>query len=123
MSDIARYLAGERVDFSAIAVDLSGMDDFRRSLYEALRGVDFGATTTYGALAKHLGLEGPEAARDVGAAMGQNPVPIVIPCHRVLAAGGKLGGFSAPGGVMTKQKLLALEGVHFDGGAPRLPGF
>ena len=123
MADIARYLAGERVDFSAIAVDLSGMDDFRRSLYEALRGVDFGATTTYGALAKRLGLEGPEAARDVGAAMGQNPVPIVIPCHRVLAAGGKLGGFSAPGGVMTKQKLLALEGVHFDGGAPRLPGF
>ncbi len=74
-------------------------------------------------LAKQLGLEGPEAARDVGAAMGQNPVPIVIPCHRVLAAGGKLGGFSAPGGVATKQKLLALEGVHFDGGAPRLPGF
>ena len=74
-------------------------------------------------MAKQLGLEGPEAARDVGAAMGQNPVPIVIPCHRVLAAGGKLGGFSAPGGVATKQKLLALEGVHFDGGAPRLPGF
>ena len=123
IADIARYLAGERVDFSAIPVDLGGMDDFRRSLYEALRAVGFGTTTTYGALAKRLGLEGPEAARDVGAAMGQNPVPIVIPCHRVLAAGGKLGGFSAPGGVATKQKLLALEGVHFDGGAPRLPGF
>ena len=122
IGDIARYLAGERVDFSAIAVDLGGMDDFRRSLYEALRAVGFGATTTYGALAKRLGLDGPEAARDVGAAMGQNPVPIVIPCHRVLAAGGKLGGFSAPGGVATKQKLLALEGVHFDGAAPRLPG-
>jgi methylated-DNA-[protein]-cysteine S-methyltransferase len=122
IADVARYLAGERVDFSAIAVDLSGLDDFRRSLYQALRDVGFGATTTYGALAERLGLDGPEAARDVGAAMGQNPVPIVIPCHRVLAAGGKLGGFSAPGGAATKQKLLALEGVHFDGGAPRLPG-
>lgn len=122
-ADIASYLSGQRVDFSGIAVDLGGMDGFRRSLYEALRVVGFGATTTYGALAKRLGLEGPEAARDVGAAMGQNPVPIVIPCHRVLAAGGKLGGFSAHGGAATKQKLLALEGVHFDGGAPRLPGF
>jgi methylated-DNA-[protein]-cysteine S-methyltransferase len=121
-ADIARYLAGERVDFSAVAVDLGGLDEFRRSLYQALREVGFGATTTYGALAGRLGLEGPEAAREIGAAMGRNPVPIVIPCHRVLAAGGRLGGFSAPGGAATKQKLLALEGVHFDGGAPRLPG-
>ena len=120
---IARYLAGERVDFSSAPVDLSGVDEFRRELYGALRGVPFGRTTTYGGLALRLGLEGPEAARDVGAAMGRNPVPIVIPCHRVLAAGGKLGGFSAPGGTVTKQKLLALEGVHLDGGAPRLPGF
>jgi methylated-DNA-[protein]-cysteine S-methyltransferase len=121
--DIARYLAGERVDFSAATIDLAGVDDFRRALYRALRTVSFGSTTTYGALAKEIGLEGPEAAREVGAAMGRNPVPIVIPCHRVLAAGGKIGGFSAPGGTLTKQKLLALEGVHFDGGAPRLPGF
>lgn len=119
---IARYLAGEPVDFSSAPVDLEGIDTFRRSLYQALRGIGFGATTTYGELAKRLGLDGPEAARDVGAAMGRNPVPIVIPCHRVLAAGSKLGGFSAPGGTVTKQKLLALEGVHFDGGAPRLPG-
>ena len=54
--------------------------------------------------------------------IGQNPAPRVIPCHRVPAAGGKLGGFSAYGGAVTKEKLLALEGVHFDGGAPRLPG-
>jgi len=120
---IARYLNGERVDFSSIAVDLAGVDDFRRALYVALREVGFGSTTTYGALAKRLGLDGPEAAREIGASMGRNPVPVVIPCHRVLAAGGKLGGFSAYGGTMTKQKLLALEGVHFDGGAPRLPGF
>jgi methylated-DNA-[protein]-cysteine S-methyltransferase len=120
---IARYLAGEWVDFSRVPVDLDQVDDFRRALYGALRDVSFGCTTTYGALAKRLGLDGPEAAREVGASMGQNPVPVVIPCHRVLAAGGKLGGFSAYGGTMTKQKLLALEGVHFDGGAPRLPGF
>jgi methylated-DNA-[protein]-cysteine S-methyltransferase len=85
--------------------------------------VKYGETATYGELARRAGLTGPEAARDVGAAMGRNPIPIVIPCHRVLAAGGKLGGFSAHGGPATKQRLLALEGVHFDGGAPRLPGF
>jgi methylated-DNA-[protein]-cysteine S-methyltransferase len=123
ISDIARYLAGARVDFSAIAVDLGGVEPFRRALYDALRRIPFGSTTTYGALAQRLGLEGYEAARDVGAAMGMNPVPIVIPCHRVLTAGGKLGGFSAHGGAVTKQRLLALEGVHFDGGTPRLPGF
>jgi methylated-DNA-[protein]-cysteine S-methyltransferase len=123
IADLTRYLAGERVDFSTVAVDLDGVEPFRRALYDALRGIPFGSTTTYGALAQHLGLEGYEAARDVGAAMGMNPVPIVIPCHRVLAAGGKLGGFSAHGGPATKQRLLALEGVHFDGGAPRLPGF
>jgi methylated-DNA-[protein]-cysteine S-methyltransferase len=127
IGDIHRYLAGERVDFSGVAVDLSGLDEFRRKLYEAMRSLDWGATTTYGALARTVGLDGWEAARDVGEAMGRNPVPIVIPCHRVLAAGGKLGGFSARGGAATKAKLLALEGVQLEGaptnrGAPRLPG-
>ena len=123
IADIRRYLAGERIDFSAVPVDLDNVDPFRRSLYQSLRTIAYGHTTTYGALAKALGTAEWEGARDVGEAMGRNPVPIVIPCHRVLAAGGKLGGFTAPGGVATKQKLLALEGVHFDGGAPRLPGF
>jgi methylated-DNA-[protein]-cysteine S-methyltransferase len=122
IADIRRYLAGERVDFSAIAVDLAGVDEFRRRLYEALREVGFGRTTTYGELAKGLGSTDWEGARDVGEAMGRNPMPLVVPCHRVLAAGGKFGGFSAYGGVMTKKKLLALEGVHLDRGAPRLPG-
>jgi methylated-DNA-[protein]-cysteine S-methyltransferase len=122
IADIQRYLDGTRVDFSAVAVDLQQLEPFRRSLYEALRGIGFGVTVTYGELAQRIGAQGPEAARDVGAAMGANPVPIVIPCHRVLAAGGKLGGFSAPGGAATKARLLALEGIHFDGGAPRLPG-
>jgi methylated-DNA-[protein]-cysteine S-methyltransferase len=122
IADITRYLDGERVNFSAVPVDLSGLDPFRRNLYETMRALPWGTTTTYGALAHTIGLTQWEGARDVGEAMGRNPVPIVIPCHRVLAAGQKLGGFSAPGGVATKAKLLALEGVRFDGGAPRLPG-
>jgi methylated-DNA-[protein]-cysteine S-methyltransferase len=122
IADIARYLNGERVDFSAVPVDLSSLDPFRRKLYESMRTLPWGTTTTYGALARTIGLTQWEGARDVGEAMGRNPVPIVIPCHRVLAAGQKLGGFSAPGGAATKAKLLALEGVRFDGGSPRLPG-
>ena len=122
IADIQRYFAGEPVDFSGVAVDLDGVDPFRRNLYETMRAIGWGATTTYGDLAKQAGLLDREAARDVGQAMGQNPVPLVIPCHRVLAAGKKLGGFSAPGGSTTKARLLALEGVRVDGPAPRLPG-
>ena len=122
VADIRRYLAGEPVDFSAVAVDLDGLDPFRQKLYETMRSLAWGHTTTYGELARQLGSTDWEGAREVGEAMGRNPVPVVIPCHRVLAAGGKLGGFSAPGGAKTKAKLLALEGVHLDGGAPRLPG-
>ena len=122
VADIEKYLAGEKIDFSSITVDLEGLDDFRRKLYAALRSIGFGRTTTYGELAKQLGSTDWEGARDVGDAMGKNPMPIVIPCHRVLAAGGKLGGFSAYGGATTKQKLLALEGVQLGSGPPRLPG-
>jgi methylated-DNA-[protein]-cysteine S-methyltransferase len=122
IEDIQLYLAGERIDFSAVAVDLAGIDPFRRRLYEAMRAIGFGNTITYGELARMVGLTEPQAAQEVGQAMGRNPVPIVIACHRVLAAGRKLGGFSAHGGAATKERLLALEGVHLDGGAPRLPG-
>jgi methylated-DNA-[protein]-cysteine S-methyltransferase len=137
IADIRRALEGEPVDFTAVAVDLSGLDAYRRRLYETMRGLGWGHTTTYGELARQLGATDWEGARDVGEAMGRNPVPLVIPCHRVLAAGGKLGGFSAPGGAATKAKLLALEGVQVGGArakdmrakdtrakdpAPRLPG-
>ncbi|MBX9774887.1 MAG: methylated-DNA--[protein]-cysteine S-methyltransferase [Xanthobacteraceae bacterium] len=121
IAGIMRYLAGEQVDFSTVAVDLDALDPFRQRLYASMRALSWGETTTYGELAKKLGATDWEGARDVGEAMGRNPVPVVIPCHRVLAAGGKLGGFSAHGGAKTKAKLLALEGVHLDG-APRLPG-
>jgi methylated-DNA-[protein]-cysteine S-methyltransferase len=106
-----RYFAGEKIDFSDVRVDLARQDEFFRRIYTALRRVGYGQTTTYGALAKELGA-GPEAARDVGQAMASNPVPLIIPCHRVLAAGGKVGGFSAPGGASAKVRMLELEGVH-----------
>ncbi len=105
-----RYFAGEAIDFSDVELDLEGQDDFFRRIYDAARRVGWGRTTTYGTLAKALGA-GPEAARDVGQAMAKNPVPLIIPCHRVLAAGGRLGGFSAPGGATAKARMLELEGV------------
>jgi methylated-DNA-[protein]-cysteine S-methyltransferase len=104
-----RYFAGEKVDFSNVSLDLHGQDKFFLDIYAAARRIGWGQTTTYGSLAKELGA-GPEAARDVGQAMARNPVPLIIPCHRVLAAGGKLGGFSAPGGSTTKQRMLEMEG-------------
>lgn len=126
--NIKRYLDGETIDFSDVSVDLGGLDEFRRRLYTTLRGIGFGQTITYGELAQELGLAGWEAAKTVGEAMGRNPIPIVVPCHRVVAAGNKPGGFSAHGGAATKQRLLALEGVTLKKPAvrkpepPRLPG-
>ena len=102
-----RYFAGEREDFQDAALDLAGAASFNRAIYNALLQIPYGATTTYGALAAEAGF--PGAARETGAALGANPLPLLIPCHRVLGAGGQLGGFSAPGGKATKQKMLALE--------------
>lgn len=107
---LVRYAAGEAVDFSGIAVDLSGVDPFQLAIYDAARQLGFGETVTYGGLAAAAGY--PGEARDTGQALGKNPVPIIVPCHRIVAAGGKIGGFSAPGGSRTKEKLLAMEGVH-----------
>ena len=104
------YFAGERIDFTDVPLNLDAQEEFFRRIYEALRKVGWGRTTTYGALAKELGAE-PQAAKDVGIAMSRNPVPLIIPCHRCLAAGGKSGGFSAPGGVDAKLRMLALEGI------------
>jgi methylated-DNA-[protein]-cysteine S-methyltransferase len=107
---VKRYFAGEQIDFSDIRLDLGDQDDFFRNIYAAARRIGWGHTTTYGTIAKELGA-GPEAARDVGQAMAKNPVALIIPCHRVLAAGGKIGGFSAPGGSTSKARMLELEGV------------
>jgi methylated-DNA-[protein]-cysteine S-methyltransferase len=108
---VKRYFAGEEIDFSGFTLDLGLQDAFFKQIYAAARQIGWGQTTTYGALAKQLGA-GPEAARDVGQAMAKNPVALIIPCHRVLAAGGKLGGFSAPGGATAKTRMLELEGVN-----------
>ena len=108
---VKRYFDCEAVDFSSVRLDLAGQDEFFQRIYAATRRVGWGHTTTYGTLAKELGA-GPEAARDVGQAMAKNPVPLLIPCHRVLAAGGKVGGFSAPGGSATKIRMLELEGIR-----------
>ncbi len=102
---LRRYFAGEAVELSAVPVDFGPIPDFFRALYLEMRRLRWGETVTYGELAARVGT--PGAARDVGQAMGRNHLPVVIPCHRVLASGGRVGGFSAPGGARTKLRLLA----------------
>lgn len=102
-------LRGDAADLSGIALDMRGVPSFERRVYELARGIAPGRTLTYGDIAARLG--DPQCARAVGQALGRNPFPIVVPCHRVLAAGGKPGGFSAPGGATTKLRMLAIEGA------------
>lgn len=109
MDRIEDYAEGQRVDFSGTPLDLAGIPDFHRRAYDALLQVGWGETVSYGDLARRLGDVG--LSRAVGQAMGANPIPLVIPCHRVLASDGRPGGFSAPGGAASKIKMLALEGV------------
>ncbi|MBV9561723.1 MAG: methylated-DNA--[protein]-cysteine S-methyltransferase [Bradyrhizobium sp.] len=106
---IVSLLAGKPDDLADIALDLDGVPDFNRGVYDIARKIPPGKTMTYGDIAKRLG--GGELSRDVGQALGRNPCPIVVPCHRVLAAGNKPGGFSARGGVSTKLRMLAIEGA------------
>jgi methylated-DNA-[protein]-cysteine S-methyltransferase len=106
---IRALLRGEAAELSGIALDLSAIPAFHRRIYAVVRAIPAGATLTYGEIATRLGE--PAAARAVGQAMGANPFPILMPCHRVLAANGEPGGFSAPGGVATKLLLLAIEGA------------
>jgi len=107
--DIAAHLSGQTRDFSSVALDWSGLDDFARRVYAATRAIPAGRTATYGEIAERIGA--PGEARAVGRALGANPIPIIVPCHRVVGAGGRMVGFSAPGGTVTKTRLLALEGV------------
>jgi methylated-DNA-[protein]-cysteine S-methyltransferase len=111
MEGIIALIGGERRDLSGVALDLGDMQEFDRRVYAVVRTIKPGATLTYGAIATQLGE--PDARR-IGEAMGRNPCPIIVPCHRVVAAGGKTGGFSAPGGAATKRRLLAIEGVPAD---------
>jgi methylated-DNA-[protein]-cysteine S-methyltransferase len=104
-------LAGEPADLRDVPLDESAVEAERRAVYAATRDIPPGSTRSYGEVARAMGLEDPRAARDVGAAIARNPFPIIVPCHRVLAADGQLHGFSASGGLGTKRRMLELEGV------------
>jgi O-6-methylguanine DNA methyltransferase len=120
LDDIVALLRGESRDLSAISLDLSRVSPFHRRVYEIARTIPRGGTIAYGDIAKRLGM--PGSARAVGQALGRNPFPIIVPCHRVLATGGKMGGFSANGGVTTKLRLLRIEGFHNNGGPTLFDG-
>jgi methylated-DNA-[protein]-cysteine S-methyltransferase len=109
IADVAALLKGEGKDLTDVPLDMSEVPDFERKVYEIARTIPPGRTLTYGDIAVRLGDKA--LSRDVGAALGRNPFPIVVPCHRVLGAGGKTGGFSARGGVDTKMKMLQIEGA------------
>ena len=117
---IVALLHGEMSDLSSIPLDMDQVPAFHRRVYEAARAIPPGMTLSYGDIAARVGA--PGAARAVGQALGRNPFPIVVPCHRVLAAGGKIGGFSAQGGVVTKRRMLAIEGAQLSGAKPLLDG-
>ena len=109
---IVSLLNGVRTDLRWVVLDETGIDPFRQSVYAVAREVPAGVTVSYGDIARAIGK--PDAPRAVGAALAENPFPIIVPCHRVLSATGGLHGFSAPGGVATKRRLLEIE---------RAPGF
>lgn len=116
VTDIVALLAGEPKDLGAIGIDLDGVAEFDRRVYAVARTIPPGGTLSYGEIAEQLGDR--QLAREVAEALSRNPVPLIVPCHRVLAAGGKMGGFSAPGGVRTKLRLLSIEGARY--GEPTL---
>ena len=110
VDDVLALLRGERRDLTHAALDMSGVAPFERRVYEITRAIAPGRTLTYGEVARLLG--DPGAARAVGQALGRNPFAPIVPCHRVLAAGGRIGGFSARGGAAAKLHLLAIEGAR-----------
>jgi methylated-DNA-[protein]-cysteine S-methyltransferase len=110
MEAVVRLLSGEKEDLTGFELALGGLPGFDRSVLEEIRRIPCGETRTYGEVATMLGQ--PGAARAVGRALGRNPIPIIIPCHRVLAASGRSGGFSAPGGASTKLRILEIEGAR-----------
>ncbi len=113
ISAIQRLLEGERIDLGDVRIDASQLDVFDRQVYAAARTIAPGRVLTYAALAQRVG--GSASARAVGQSLGRNPFPIVVPCHRIVAAHGELGGFSAPGGAATKRRLLTIENARLEG--------
>jgi methylated-DNA-[protein]-cysteine S-methyltransferase len=110
---VQQLLGGEAVDLADVELDMSGVGDFDRRVAAVARAIAPGETLTYGEVAKRIGAAGE--AREVGSAMGRNRFAPIVPCHRVVAANGKLGGFSAPGGVETKVRMLEIERAHAPG--------
>jgi methylated-DNA-[protein]-cysteine S-methyltransferase len=106
---VTALLSGAPEDLAFVAIDMNGIPDFNRRVYEVARTIRPGSTLTYGEVARRIGE--PWAAQAVGQALGRNPFAIIVPCHRVVAAGDRLGGFSADGGRITKQRLLEIEGA------------
>jgi methylated-DNA-[protein]-cysteine S-methyltransferase len=117
---VVRLLNGEKVDLTDVPLDLEASPDFHRQVYGVARTIPAGQTMTYGEIAKRLGV--PHESREVGQAMGRNPVAVIVPCHRVLGADGKMGGFSANGGVATKRRILEIEGASAVGAGPLFAG-
>lgn len=113
---VLQLLKGEAADLADIPLDLEAAPEFHRKVYEVARTILPGRTMTYGEIAKRLGV--PQESREVGQALGRNPVAIIVPCHRVLGADGKMGGFSANGGVATKRRMLEIEGAPEVGAGP-----
>jgi len=109
IAGMTAVMGGHARDLRDVPLDQRGIDDFRRAVYTATRDIPAGSTRSYGEVAKAIGR--PDRARDVGTALARNPFPIVVPCHRVVAANGALTGFSAPGGLDTKRRMLELEGA------------
>jgi methylated-DNA-[protein]-cysteine S-methyltransferase len=116
MKRIEAALGGAKDDFADLALDWHAVSVFDRAVYREARAIPAGETITYGTLAARLG--DPGRAQAVGQALGRNPWPIIVPCHRITAAEGRMGGFSAPGGTATKLKLLELEGALRPEGLP-----
>lgn len=110
VASIESYFDGAHEDFRDVAIDLGRQEPFFARVYDHVRALGWGETSSYGDVARALHAS-PEAARSVGQAMAKNPIPLLVPCHRVLAAGGRIGGFSAPGGSDSKARMLELEGA------------
>ncbi len=111
IDSIGALLRGEPVELRDVGLDGGAVSEFNRRVYDVARGIRPGATLSYGEIAERLGDR--MLAREVAQALSENPYPIIVPCHRVLAAGGKMGGFSGPGGVRTKLRLLSIEGARY----------
>lgn len=107
-------LRGDPTDLGFVSLALGALPAFDQGVYRRARAIPFGRVVTYGEVAADIG--DPTASREVGAALGRNPVPLLVPCHRVVAAGGRLGGFSAAGGTVTKRRLLEIERARPDTG-------